>query len=177
MNRENPNFETKPESEREGRIKDIERQVDEIADKLGMPIDKEIKDAVVALNVWGIPTSQSCEGHLQEKGASFPWIEVYAPEPGGWEEGGEKEKEWIVENLKHRVKTMELLEEFYKDRETPFDAKLNFSNIGIYGGFRIQSMSVERMPIISDVEQKEKLLIYQKEMNDFAKFLKNKFLE
>jgi len=177
MSLESPEFEIKPEPEKEARIKDAEKQVNEITDRLGMPIDTEIKDAVVALNIWGVPTSQSCEGHLHKEGASFPWVEVYAPEPEGWKENEEKEREWTMENLKNRVKTMELLEEFYKDRKTSFDARLNFSNIGIYGGFRVQSMGAETMSILADKGQKEKLTIYRREMNDFTKFLKAKFLE
>ena len=177
MTIESPKFEKKTESEKEARIKDVEKQVNEITDKLGEPIDPGIKEAVAGFNIWKIPISQSCEGHLHKEGASFPWVEIYTPEPKGWKESEEKKREWTIENLKHRKRTMEMLDEFYQDREMPFDARLSFSNIGIYGGFRIQSTGAEIMPILSDKEQKEKLKLYRKEMNDFAKFLKDKYLK
>lgn len=176
MTIESPKFGKKVESEKEARIKDVERQVNEIKDAKGEPVDPNIKEAVVAFNLLKFPTHASCEGHLRKEGASFPWVEVYAPEPEGWKENKEKQKQWTIENLKHRNRMMGVLEEFYKDRETPFDARLSFSNIGIYGGFRIQSTGAEVMPLLSPEEQKEKRKIYRKEMDDFAKFLKAKFL-
>ncbi len=49
------------------------QEVDTWTDGLGMPIDKEIKELVIALNVVGISTYQSCEGHL-DWGLAYPWI-------------------------------------------------------------------------------------------------------
>lgn len=176
MSFESPKLERKAESEKEARIKEIEKEVEETADKLGMPIDERIKDTVTAFNIWEFPTSQSCEGHLHKEGASFPWIEVYASEPK-IEDKETKEKEWIAENLKQRKKMIELLEEFYKNRETTFDARLDFSNIGAFGAFRIQSMGAEVMQLFSPEEQKKKIELYRKEMSDLTKFLRDKFLE
>jgi hypothetical protein len=165
-------------SEKEARIKYMERRVDGTTDKLGLHIDDGIKEAVIGFNINDIPTSQSCEGHIQERreGASYPWVEVYTPEPEGWKESDEKQREWTIENLKHRQKAMELLDEFYQDRQVPFDVRLSFANIGAFGAFRVRSAGGEIMPILSGEEQKEKLQIYRDEMNAFAKFLKDKFI-
>ena len=49
---------------------------DEVAhwtDGLGMPIDPKIKETVIALNIMGFETSQSCEGHA-DRGLPHPWI-------------------------------------------------------------------------------------------------------
>ena len=56
------------------KLADIER----LRDALGFPIDEKIRETVVALNLIGIPTSASCEGHIDRaKGA--PWVKVEAP--------------------------------------------------------------------------------------------------
>lgn len=72
-----PKIEKNMESEKEARIKDVEKQVDETRDALGYPIDPGIKDAVVSFNLLGLPTHQSCEGHIEE-GIPAPWIQIEA---------------------------------------------------------------------------------------------------
>ncbi len=54
--------------------KDLEKAKDYFGEK----IDENIKSAVTAFNLNDLPTSQSCEGHL-EKGLPFPWLDVRAP--------------------------------------------------------------------------------------------------
>lgn len=45
-----------------------------LVDRIGCPIDEGIRETVVALNLLGFPTSQSCEGHL-DHGCPYPWID------------------------------------------------------------------------------------------------------
>lgn len=157
-------------------------EVDKIADKLGKGIDEKIKEAVVAFRVYGFITSQSCEGHICEvnekcrTGVPFPWIELYTPEPKGWKKSEEKKREWAIENLTQQQKMIGYLDEFYQGRETPFDARLTFRGIGVYGGFRIQSFGSETMTLLTQEEQIKKLELYRKEMDDFTNFLKDKYL-
>ncbi|WP_420421497.1 hypothetical protein [Simkania sp.] len=54
--------------------REMEECVTEVRDGRGMPIDDQIKDLVIVLNLLGIKTSQSCEGHLNW-GLPFPWVE------------------------------------------------------------------------------------------------------
>jgi len=56
----------------------LRKKVDKITDVLGMPIDKEIKEAVIMFNAVGLYTSGSCEGHLNH-GLPAPWIHIEAP--------------------------------------------------------------------------------------------------
>ena len=154
-------------------------EVDKLADKLGLGIDEKIKEAVVAFRIHGFSTSQSCEGHVGEEekhGASFPWIQIYTQEPEGWKESEEKKREWTIENLTQQQKMTGYLDEFYQGRETPFDARLTFSGIGAFGGFRVQSFGAEMMMLLTPEEQIKKLGLYRKEMNDFTDFLKGKYL-
>lgn len=46
-----------------------------LTDTLGTPIDPGIFETVVMLNLVGITTFQSCEGHL-DHGAPYPWVTV-----------------------------------------------------------------------------------------------------
>lgn len=60
---------------------DLQRmQIDQIADRLGQPIDEGIKDTIVALNLLNINTVQSCAGHFAEEqkhsGLRTPYIDV-----------------------------------------------------------------------------------------------------
>ncbi|MDP2676373.1 MAG: hypothetical protein Q8O83_01680 [bacterium] len=191
MNLERQNFNTEPLSQEQGeQIKSEQKiawekkrkEVDTITDRLGLGIDEKIKESVTAFQVHEFTTSQSCEGHTGEEekhGASFPWVEVYAPGPKGWIDAkGEKKKEldreWTIKNLEQQQKMMGYFTEFYQDRETPFDARLAFDRIGAFGGFRVQSFGAEIMRLLSPKEQIKKLELYRKEMDDFTEFLKSK---
>src|SRR5579864_6767791 len=54
------------------------REIDQITDALGLGIDEDIKETVVAFNMLGFNTSASCEGHL-DHGLSTPFIDIEAP--------------------------------------------------------------------------------------------------
>jgi hypothetical protein len=47
--------------------------VSAFTDRLGTPIDAGIVETVVVLNLLGLQTFQSCEGHLTE-GRAYPWV-------------------------------------------------------------------------------------------------------
>ena len=52
-------------------------EVESIADALGLPIDEKIKPLVAALRMFGVRTTQSCEGH-PDRGFPYPWVEIEA---------------------------------------------------------------------------------------------------
>lgn len=52
----------------------LAQEVDTWTDGMGLPIDSEIKETVIVLNLLGIVTSQSCEGHL-DWGLCHPWVD------------------------------------------------------------------------------------------------------
>lgn len=160
-------------------------EVNEITDGLGEGVDEKIKEPVVAFLIHGFTTNQSCEGHIAEEGEQhglpYPWVEVYVSEPEDWEEVVDDKRErlkqeWGIKNFEQQRKMMGFLEEFYRSRETPFDARLTFSKVGSIGGFRVQSFGANMWPVLSPEERKQKLELYQKEMTYFTEFLKAKFL-
>jgi predicted RNase H-like nuclease (RuvC/YqgF family) len=54
-----------------------------VSDRLGMPIDDEIFDTVIALNALGITTTASCAGHItrDEGDIRYPWVDFSASDP------------------------------------------------------------------------------------------------
>lgn len=53
----------------------MHERVATFTDNLGMPVDPGIFETVVALNLLGLHTFQSCEGHL-DHGCPYPWVTV-----------------------------------------------------------------------------------------------------
>lgn len=58
---------------------DAEAFVRRITDGLGCPIDEGIVETVVAFNLLGLRTCQSCEGHLID-GLPYPWVDLETDE-------------------------------------------------------------------------------------------------
>ena len=79
------------EIHKEQEWKAVEASVDQITDALGKPIEDRIKQPVVALNVYKINTSQSCEGHSNGHGRRYPWVEISAPDEPKERFEGERE--------------------------------------------------------------------------------------
>lgn len=178
--------EEKAEKVKEKHLKEIENEVERITDALGKPIDPGIKETVVSLKVWEFPTYQSCEGHsaehpekieVEERESITPWVRVVSPEPENWEKDKLVQKEWKKENLKHQLKMVELLDEFYQERKASFDVRLHIEQFGIYGGFTITNQGSNIIEGLPKREQEKKRTLYQKEMQEFAKFLKEKYLK
>ncbi len=93
---------------KEKKLADARLHVDTLADAEGKGIDVGIKDTIAVLNVWDIPTTQSCEGHTQQReGRPYPWVRVGVD--------GEPEERFVGEDalfrevaLKHGVSVEEL---------------------------------------------------------------------
>lgn len=174
----NNNSETE---KRKARWDEIQQEVGALTDTLGKGIDEGIKPAVIAFRALDFPTSQSCEGHIRETdnddqwGETYPWIEVYAPEPEGWEDSPEIQQQWNEENLKEQQRMIILLDEFYQNRDTAYDTRLILRDIGLYGGFRVQSAGGAVMKLLSLEEQANKYTVYRKELDGFVEFLKQKY--
>src|SRR5579885_3888264 len=58
---------------------DAEAWARRITDGMGCPIDEGILETVVVFHLLGIPTCQSCEGHLHE-GLPYPWVDFETDE-------------------------------------------------------------------------------------------------
>jgi hypothetical protein len=170
-----------------------------ITDRLGKPIDKGIFEAVVALNVLDINTTGSCEGHL-EHGTGAPYIDIKAggledlelkvdqaferaqssedkedipPETKKrlFEEYHALRRELQKRHLEETQKLFGPLEDFYRDRQVPYDTRLILRVFG-RGTTRVESQGALFQETADEKVKQDKLSEYQKEMAAFSAFLK-----
>ncbi len=88
----------------------------------------------------------------------------------------EIDKKIISENFETEKKIELLLEEFYKNRVSPKEARLQI-NVSYLGEIRLKSSGAEIQENETDGETKlNRLKLFQNEMADFTNFLKNKFI-
>lgn len=66
------------------------KEINHTVDFWGLGIDDQIKDTVVVLNLLGLNTTASCEGHL-DKGLLTPWVDVAYPNEPKIQYIGQKE--------------------------------------------------------------------------------------
>ncbi len=154
-------------------------------DKLHNGIDQNIKDTVTVFNVLGINTTASCEGHF-DWGTNAPYIDIEAKgitelnESLKKVQSKEEDKSIIKEierrNLEERKKIVSYLDEFYKDKQTPFYRRLVIQGMA-RGWSRLESQGVDLQKIESDEMRRLRLSEYQLEMREFTSFLKKKYFE
>jgi len=150
----------------------IREKLDKVTDKLGYPIEDGIKETVVLFNAFNIRTNQSCEGHWEEDKETVPWVMVYprVPEDEEWYEDESAREKAIDQSEAMKSQLIELLDIFYKDRDTNPDDMLGFK--GVAYGFKLQSNEAESFKDLDSEQGQKKILIHRKEMQDFTDFLK-----
>ncbi len=63
---------------KEEKLEKIRADVEQWGDAAGRGIDEGIKETVIMFNALDLPTSESCEGHI-ERGIPVPWVGIEAP--------------------------------------------------------------------------------------------------
>lgn len=158
------------------RIQQITKHVDEITDRLGMPVDEGIKQTVIYLQALGFPTNGSCEGHPNKKhGLDFPWVDVGEEHPThkNWFKN-EKLMAKIHSNLgRLYYNLIILLNKYYKHRKVDYDVMLDASLFATW--IRLQSKGGEAFKQFSKKDKSGKIFAYTKEMKDFTKFLEKEY--
>lgn len=162
------------------RLSQERKKVDYIIDKLGLGVDEGIKDTVAILRTMGYPTDSSCAGHTDKHKYAPPYVQIYEPGPDGWKSDIVKQEKWKTANNEHFKKMLPLVEKFNALRDSIPDAKLCLTNIGAFGGFRIESSGVKKdrrkTNIVTEREACSLIRIMQKEMKDFTYFLQQDYL-
>ena len=140
-------------------------EVEEITDGLEHPVDKGIVEAVAVLIDLGFPTTGSCEGH-EEHGIKYPWIDIAVDYP----DSKERWSETIEPNrlLSERLKG--LIVDFYDGRVTADRFKVGLTELGIFGGMRLQSFANKTQEQVEITDEDAKTA--KEEMNAFTEFLK-----
>jgi len=188
-------------SEKQQYWDEVTASMSKVTDKLGMPIDQGIFDTVVALNVLGISTSMSCEGHLNH-GRAAPWIRFHAK---GIDQLRAQAKEatnqcqrtkaecapaeeiekWASEafRLSREANTtcfqepkrvMDYLGVFYCDRHVPYDRQL-LLKVDSFGNSTLTVHGEPFQPLQILEVRAQNLTKYQEEMQMFTAFLKQAY--
>ena len=164
----------------------IEIKVNSIADKVGRGIDNGIKESIIVLQVLGFVTTASCEGHT-DHGPAAPWIDIGEKVPREIlirkreskgilnDDDAGKIRSVTKKNLKGQIRLMQLLDEFYEERKVSYDVRLLIEKFGIYGNSWLKNAGEIFQQIRPKERKEKKLKRYQREMNDFTEFLKEKY--
>ncbi|MDR0463237.1 MAG: hypothetical protein LBG64_03400 [Pseudomonadales bacterium] len=174
-----------------------------VADNLGIGIDSSILDLVVGLNIFGITTIVSCEGHVDDDEVRYPWVgfeseldieqekefkKIHELINSNGEKLSDEEKNklrlkaqqiyWETRkpNLEICRKLLNLLSEFYQNRTSPYDVHLHILEFDFVAS-RMENIGSDVLEILPKEEQVTKLKEYQKEMVEFGEFLKRKHLD
>jgi len=190
--------------EKQLRWQEVQQQFSQTTDRLGMPIDGGIFETVVCLNILGIVTRQSCEGHLG-RARPAPWVtfttpgvsDLYKEAAAAHKQARDasKERSYSYEELtqlfapahqlreeadaKHAVdqqKVIDYLTQFYAERHVPYDCMLIvYSDIA--GISTLESQGAPLQVLQPPEVKAQKLLEYQQEMQAFAAFLKHCYFQ
>lgn len=143
-------------------LEDARLKISNLADKLGMPIDENIKTLLIGLWVNNIETTGSCEGHLNW-GEPFPWVDIETEEPTDFENNIHKQAQWKLANKKQSIEFKKLLKTYLDSQATP--CIFNMWNRGQYGAVRFEIRN------LIDELSKVSLTELQKQANDFGEYL------
>jgi hypothetical protein len=124
-------------------------------DGMGKRIDIGIMGVVLYLNLHGVSTTASCEGHL-DHGHPYPWV-------------------WVPEADMDALNA--LLSAFYP-MHTPADDRILVMECDLVEDEVIlRPLGADKQDSRADDERTRKLAEYQREMQCFAEFLRDKFFE
>jgi hypothetical protein len=174
---------------------EIAEKFSHVNDRIGMPIDGGIFETVVALNALDIPTSMSCEGHL-DHGLPYPWVAIglsglsTQSDPPEIAHMRENIRELQLQIAKHttpemkqmqqeaqkvqlekRFKLFKMLSEFYQGRAVSFDRIITIEH------GRIRCQGGDYLLLLSEDERAKKMSEYSEEMRDFTDFLKSIYFD
>lgn len=160
----------------------------------GWPLDVGVRGVLLGLWKHGFWTTFSCEGHVydgpQEAGwsAGPPRVGIEAPNPFAGEEGlhpldllGTEEERsaeegravqlWQLGNLRLQAFMVDLLGEFYADREVDYALLLHAGNQQAGWLFRLTSVGGEAFRVRPRGEQERLLPLLRAELYAFGEFL------
>jgi hypothetical protein len=149
-------------------IKKIREEVDNVTDGRGKHVDEGIKNLVVALNLHGVETNGSCQGHTNW-GRPYPWV--------SFENSQEEKVRALLESMndnpvqmtKFTVTDMQLV---------PADILGRLGSIGLnYKSINEPSCVTKNLPRIPDMNHAlEEVIAWMREdMDKFANHLFDKF--
>ncbi len=186
----------------EQRYRHMQAFVSQMTDKLGEHVDAGIAETVVFLNLLGIPTSGSCEGHMTH-GTGAPWVDIEdtsisvqteeATRLFGLAKECKQQQGHMTEEVLHlfeqahqarlaikkkhitiRLRLLGLLAAFYEQRRVPFERQLIIQSRSD-GKSRLESQGADMQEVLELSVRQQKLADFQQEMQDFTTFLKQRY--
>jgi hypothetical protein len=160
-------------------LKEIRKEVDELVDDANQKIDPVISDLIVGLRAHGIPTFFSCAGH-KERGWTYPYVDIYTDDSHiSFDDFSETmvqaKSEWVEKNVVILDKLIELLSEFYADRETDYKYVIvPHCSIDLVR-IRLKCTGSDLLKNMTGELFEKELKILQKEMGEFGTFLINRY--
>ncbi len=160
-------------------LKEIQKEVEDLADDANQKIDPAIVNLIVGLRAHGIPTFFSCTGH-KERGWTYPYVDIYADDSHiSFEDFSDtmiqSKSEWIKENIAILDKLVELLSEFYTERKTGYKYVIvPHCSIDLVR-IRLKCIGSDLLKNMTGKLFKKELKILQKEMSEFGAFLIKKY--
>lgn len=134
------------------------KELDDLSDNLGLEIDPGIRKIVAALRMHDYNTYGSCEGHMEQWGLPYPWVDING--------------EGCVDKIKND------LDNFYSIRKKSIATlqAVECPGFADEDNFRLQSPSqIHDGTDVPTIPRNEDILLYlRNEMNVFADYLINK---
>lgn len=151
-----------------------QKQLDAIratAVRRGGPLERGIENPVVAINLLGFATTQSCEGHKNRVGLwNAPFVD-FAPQ-APTDQMPEDEARAATEAA--RTNMEQLLAEFYNGQAVAPDEIIQIAQHSSVGTCRLQCGGGADINLIPEEEKLQRITRYRNEMSRFANFLKTK---
>lgn len=142
-----------------------------LTDRMGLRVDRQIFDSVVALKAHQFNTTGSCGGHLR-RGVSAPWIDI------GVVPSAQLPKNTGIlhrSNLNAQKRMIALLNKFYRAHIASNDMRIILIPVGIFGGFRVANQAADIQQLLPEHSKRRRLKRFQQEFHSFAKFLENSY--
>lgn len=159
----------------------------QVVDNFGMPLDAGITDTVIVLNLLGISTTMSCEGHIET--SASPYVSFHDPIAEELEEkfrvitdreSSEFQRlydEACRLNILQKERIIPLLDAFYRNRLVPFTQRLILAPVWAEGGM-LQCQGVGSELLIQDPEARHAMLTAnQAEMRAFTEFMTRQYFQ
>lgn len=142
-----------------------------MAVRRGGPLERGIENPVVAINLLGFATTQSCEGHKNKVGLWNPPFVDFAPQTP-IDQIPEAEARAATEAA--RTDMEKLLAEFYSGQAVAPDEIIQIAQHSSVGTCRLQCCGGAEINLIPEEEKLQLVTRYRNEMSRFANFLKTK---
>jgi len=161
---------------------DVLEKVSQFTNKIGMPMDEGIVEAVAIMQFIGFHTTMSCEGHVgRHTGGPYimfmsPVAEKLRKQAAALDSRSSLQYKTLYRkamraNITEQQKIYHLLDTFYKNRHTPFSQRLIIHTMG-FSAFRLECQGSNITYMLSRPQQKTLLENNRAELQTFAQYVR-----